>query len=263
MEPADFPHPVAGIDGCRFGWVCATFDGATYRASVHADIHAVWKTVKSSQLALIDMPIGLLDAGDEDRACEREARQLLGKRHVCVFTPPLRPALGVSTYEGASAQNKQLSGKALSKQAWAISDKIREVDDFMQRRPEARVILREAHPEILFLTLNDGRPILESKKSKLGRERRLDLLAPHVDAEAVLADVRQGHRKRDVADDDVIDALVNAVGAALCVRYGTTSLPAEPIRDAMGLMMEMVLPAHTGIDFSTTTVQSGNSRTTR
>ena len=42
----------------------------------------------------------------------------------------------------------------ISRQLWNIGDKIKEVDDFMT--PERQATIKEAHPELIFLRLNEN-----------------------------------------------------------------------------------------------------------
>jgi predicted RNase H-like nuclease len=43
-----------------------------------------------------------------------------------------------------------VNGKAVTKQTFAILQKIREVDALLQTRPELREVVREVHPEVAF-----------------------------------------------------------------------------------------------------------------
>ena len=239
---------VVGIDGCPKGWCCVELsldDGCeTWHAEVLDDIHAVWRRFGHAQLILIDIPIGLWDAGTQQRRCEAEARRWLGRRRSSVFTPPLRSSLRFETYARASAHNYRLSGRKLSIQAWGITSKIAEVDRFLTAEPAARGILREAHPEILFSVLNGDEPMAFTKKDPRGARERRTLLSnrcPYVNE--IHAAVRKGHRKRDVADDDICDALVESVCAQHIARgAGAATLPAQPGVDSRCLPMEMVFP---------------------
>lgn len=234
---------VVGIDGCRTGWCCVALAGDGWRAEVAATIDAAWEAFGHAELILIDIPIGLKDAGSEPRSCEALARRLLRNRASSVFTPPLRPALQCSTYAEASALNFALSGRKLSRQAWGIAGKIREVDAFLSRCKTGRGRLRESHPEVLFATLNADVPMQHPKRTDAGKRERGGLLSTYVHApESLIAALRRDHPKRAVADDDVLDACVLAVCARLCVDGGIAALPATAERDSLGLPMEMVYP---------------------
>lgn len=101
-------------------------------------------------------------------------------------------------------------------------------------------IVRESHPEICFWSLNEQRPMTENKKCRAGREERLNTLKKiSPKAEAVVETAAKAHPRKDVAWDDVIDALVLAVTARLGHRRLRT-LPPNPQRDSFGLPMEIV-----------------------
>ena len=108
-----------GIDGCRAGWFCVILDGNggwSYRLA--PDAHAVGALAGSAVSALIDIPIGLPDAGPDERLCDREARHLLrGGRAASVFPVPARQTLAVNSYAEALVTNRKATGPGLSKQS--------------------------------------------------------------------------------------------------------------------------------------------------
>ena len=166
---------LAGVDGCRRGWVVATEVGATVVESF-AEIVA-----ERFDLVLIDIPIGLLDEGR--RRCDMEARALLGLRKSSVFPAPSRSLLAQSRYAGQC-----------SVQLWNILAKIREVDTLMTPRLQQRV--REGHPECSF-ALMKGAPLLHAKKTRPGELERRRLLSPRFDHISDLP---------GAARDDLLDA---------------------------------------------------------
>jgi len=147
---------LAGVDGCRAGWVAASDRGARLYPTF-AEIVA-----QRFELVLIDVPIGLLRAGP--RPCDLQARSLLGARRSSVFPAPGRRLLRARRY-----------GRQCSIQLWNILHKIREVDEAMTPRLQRRV--REAHPEVSFALLN-GAPLRFAKKSADGEAERRRLLRP-------------------------------------------------------------------------------------
>lgn len=231
-----------GIDGCRRGaWfgVALGRDGAwEARLLPTADIGHI---VRSAHAALIDIPIGLVESGPQERACDREARRLLGrKRAASVFPAPARASLRARGYTEAVSINRRVTGRGISRQSWAIAPAIRAVDDLLQRDERARAVLREGHPELCFWALNGGTPLAYDKKSAAGRAERMAIVRRFFPPAAVLLEqAASGYRRREVAFDDIIDAMVLAVTAKIGDgRYRT--LPAHPPRDAAGLPMEMV-----------------------
>ncbi|MEM9295813.1 MAG: DUF429 domain-containing protein, partial [Planctomycetota bacterium] len=126
-----------GLDGCKAGWVAASFDGQALAFRLFDSIEA-WAADDDWQApqTLIDMPIGLLSAGCPGdppyapgvRGCDAAARRLLGPRRSSVFAAPSREALAAPDYPSANAANRAAIGKGLSKQAYYLIPKVREVD---------------------------------------------------------------------------------------------------------------------------------------
>lgn len=119
----------------------------------------------------IDMPIGLLDG--EPRSCDGEARKLLGPRRSSIFPTPVRATLAATDYAEACRLSRQVCGKALSKQAFNLLPKIRELDRLV--RPDDQDRLVEAHPECAFVRLA-GHPLEHPKRTEDGRATRRRLL---------------------------------------------------------------------------------------
>jgi predicted RNase H-like nuclease len=232
----------AGIDGCREGnWFCVELgrdDAWDFRI---LPIDGVGQVAHSAQIVLIDIPIGLLDSGSEERVCDREARRLLApKRGSSVFPAPAREALRAGSFLQAAEINRRLTGRGISKQTWAIAPRIRAIDDLFQRDAKLRGVLRECHPEICFWALNGGKPMVNNKKTAEGRAERLAVLRRFCPAaDDLFAKAAASHRRSQLALDDIIDAMVAAVTAKTGDgRYRT--LPVHSPRDATGLPMEMV-----------------------
>ncbi len=224
---------VAGVDGCRAGWlaVLASHEGSNLAIT----LSACWPDLPLSHAALVgvDMPIGLAERGP--RACDSAARRLLPReRKASVFAPPRRAMLARATWAEANALGRRLDGKGLSRQAWTLVPKIRELDRTLGPADQARI--REVHPELVFLRLNRGRA-LARKRTPDGRTLRLRLLgrAGLTGLEALLARVP----RRDARPDDVLDAAACALAARDMLSGRATRLPSEPPLDARGLRMEI------------------------
>jgi len=231
-----------GIDGCRAGWFCVVLDERdNWSCRVVPDAAVLGELVAAADSALIDIPIGLPGSGPDGRLCDREARQLLGRgRASSVFSAPARSTLAAATYPQALDLNRQASGRGLSKQAWNIVPKIREIDTLLHNNRALRGVLRESHPELCFWALNGREAMHFNKKAREGQQERLRVLA-HVfpPCQALFEQACTGFLRRQVARDDIIDAMVCAVTA----RYGYggyLTLPFRPPRDRHRLAMEMV-----------------------
>jgi predicted RNase H-like nuclease len=231
-----------GVDGCSAGWLAARNDSSgTIELAVFPRIEDALEAADSADVILIDIPIGLISRGGEGRACDRIARRLLGSpRASSVFTPPCRPALACSSYVQASRLNERLTGKRLTKQAWGISRKIKEVDELLRRRTDLRDRVYEAHPELLFRALNGGRPMSHGKATAAGLAERLSTLSRFLpSANEVFEDAAARWPRSKVSRDDITDAIVALVNAS----FGTARLqtiPDPPDRDEFGLPMRMV-----------------------
>lgn len=231
-----------GIDGCRAGWFWVALSGArAWDIGLDADAAALAAHGRGARLMLIDVPIGLPDSDRAERRCDRDARALLGPpRAASVFRVPARPALRAPTYAAASQRNRRLTGAGLSRQTWGIAPKISDIDRLLRARPALRGILRETHPEVCFWSLNGGRPMAHNKKTAAGRRERLAILRAHLAAtDAIIRAGLDRFRRREVARDDIVDALVAAVTAQRAGGRPRT-LPARPPRDAFGLPMAIV-----------------------
>lgn len=225
-------HHFLGIDGCPAGWVGAsiTYNNDTPVSCEWLRFHTFAAVLQAQPKFLqiaVDMPIGLLDEHRKGgRVCDQAARKAISPRHSSVFSAPPRPALYAETYDEARPYG-------LSKQAFNICKKIREIDDLLTPELQERVF--EAHPELAFTRLA-GHPMTHNKKGSPGRAERIAALTrvfPH--AQAWLAAIP--FLRKQVARDDAIDALALAHvaftkhhGQALC-------LPEEPTRDSKGLAM--------------------------
>jgi predicted RNase H-like nuclease len=219
---------VAGVDGCRAGWVAFNVALPSRQTTVEiVDLPTLLKT-RPPDLACIgiDIPIGLLDGS---RACDRAARTLLGwPRRNSVFSPPCRAALAVADYGGACSINRRIIGSKLTKQAWCIAPKVKQVDDAIT--PECQRWAYEVHPEVCFWALAGQRPMTHKKKSSAGVTERLELLRsvfPTIDHHLQ-------NRPSGVSKDDLLDAAV-AAWTALKLHNGEARSVCDPQRDSKGL----------------------------
>jgi predicted RNase H-like nuclease len=226
---------VAGIDGCRGGWLVAMLpaDGPGHGADVrvHPDLGEVAEALRSGRIAAaaIDIPIGL--PAKCARACDLEARRLLGPRRSSMFPAPVRAVLGTTSYADACAVSRAVSGKALSKQLYNIVGKIRAVDRLESPRLQQRLF--EACPELSFALMDDGRPMRHPKRSAEGRAERVALL----EQESGLGPVDSAP-PAGAARDDVLDALALVWTARRYVDGSCLRLGGQ--LDETGLRMEVV-----------------------
>jgi len=245
-----------GVDNCKTSWFAiALKDNGNPEASCFRNISELWDKYKKASMILIDIPIGLRDEGNEERKCDKEARAKLKRpRASSVFPAPCRPAIyEEEDYKKASNINRQVTGKGLTKQTFAIMHKIRDVDDFLRNNKSAKLRIRETHPEICFWALNGKRAMLYSKKEKelKGYEERKYLLESvckyiyhkkwrKIDDLIKECTTPEYKKENGVARDDVLDALVAAITARLVYKNRFTAPPEKREKDHQGLRMEIV-----------------------
>lgn len=242
------PRPaIAGADGCKAGWIAvrASVAGgsgargargtATAPPVEHAlcpDIAALLAWTAGCTLA-IDIPIGL--SADGARGAEASARAVLGARRSSVFNAPPRAVLGARNWAEANAISRRVSGKGLSQQTFHITAKIAAVDAALRADARAAARVVEVHPEVCFTLLHGGTPMRHPKRTRAGHAERSRLVGQEFPG--AFDAIRAAYRAKDVASDDILDALVT-LWSARRIRAGTArAFPAHWTRDAHGLPM--------------------------
>ncbi len=231
-----------GVDGCPGGWFCVELGvGNTWRIALEPGPSTLITRTNDKRLALIDIPIGLLEGTDPHRECDRQARKLLGRpRAASVFPTPTRQAVYAKSYEHALAINHERVGRGLSKQTWNITPKIKQLDEVFRSTPRLRERIRESHPEVCFWSLNGKQAMQYNKKQVQGFLERLALLTRYFSRTSGVVDAAlEQYPRKYLARDDILDALVLAVSARFGVKRLTT-IPVDPPVDRYGIAMEMV-----------------------
>lgn len=232
---------VAGVDGCKSGWVVASAtlgSGARFTRVTCTIVRSFDDVLPLADVIAIDIPIGLAQSAEPGgRLVDRLARKRLGPRATSVFAAPIRGVLKCSTYAEALAVSRASGahGLGLSKQTFNITPKIREVDARMT--PELQRRVYESHPELVFTVIRRERPCAHNKKTPEGRKERLDALTAVLRRSAEGAMSRMA--RRDALPDDVIDAHALLWSARRRAMGSAERLPTDPPRDARGLAMEM------------------------
>ena len=231
-----------GVDGCKSGWFAIELNETNeFKIELFANISDLWQKYNENSLILIDIPIGLKENYPKSRSCDLEARKILGSpRRNSVFPVPCRQAINEHTYESACIVNEKYLGTKLSIFAWRIVPKIKEVDLFLLKNESARSQIMEIHPELCFCHLA-GKPMHYSKKDKDGISERLEVLkrvCPSTNE--IFRSSLSRYKRKEVARDDILDALSAAVTAKLGHKYGFTSIPENGEIDPKGLPMQMV-----------------------
>ncbi|MGD8991537.1 MAG: DUF429 domain-containing protein [Desulfobacterales bacterium] len=230
-----------GVDGCKKGWFAVSLgSGRNWAIDVYKTINVLWDAVKPLSMMFIDIPIGLPHSNR--RACDLETRQLLGRRGSSVFGVPCRRALQAKNYHQACRINKQVVGVKLSIQAWQIAAKIKEVDTWLQNTRKAQSMVCESHPELCFWALAGKHSMAYPKKTVQGFTERYSVLKKiYPQSGAIVKQALNAFQRKELARDDILDALVLAVSARFSAGKPKT-VPLKPALDKKGLAMQIVYP---------------------
>jgi predicted RNase H-like nuclease len=214
------PTLVAGVDGCRKGWIAIVLeDGHFARAELARTFADLLPRLADAEVIAVDIPIGLPD-GSERRAADVEAKKRLGQLGPAVFATPSRVVLEAPSYSEANALSKELFGRGISCQSYALRKKILEVDACAANDDR----IYEVHPEVCFAEMN-GEPLTHSKKSWHGQSTRLRLLA---NAGITIPDDLGD--EGTIPPDDIIDAAA-AAWSAHRIAAGTSEKVGKPVPD--------------------------------
>ena len=232
-----------GVDRSGGSWLGVAFDATGFdHAAVFDEIGELWQRYEeTAALILVDVPVGLLESGSEERQCDKLAREILDADRA-VVTPPVREATRKRRYPVAKRVNERKAGQPLSKRAFEMSDGISAVDSLLRNVPEAKATFRESHPEVCFRAFA-GDPLEHQKTTAAGYAERMRTLA-NFDANAPPT-VQAAAEATAGAEIDVEDVL-NAVVLAYTAHPGPGSLrtlPPDPPLDPAGLPMEIVYRA--------------------
>jgi threonine dehydratase len=232
---------VAGVDGCPGGWIAVyrAIDGRTPpRVALHSRFSDIFLAAEEPSVIAVDMPIGLPDAIEGGgRGPEQALRKVLGARQSSVFCVPSRAAVYAPDYAAAcaAAERSSLPPRKVSKQAFHLFPKIRELDGLLREDPARAAVVHETHPEGVFALLK-GSPLSQPKKLKSspwapGLAERRQLL----ETAGLPADLLLQKPPRGAAADDLLDACACSV-AALKILAGTARIFAGAVAtDAYGL----------------------------
>ncbi|MCF6376835.1 DUF429 domain-containing protein [Nocardioides KLBMP 9356] len=214
--------PVLGVDACKGGWVGVVVDPArrtsVFTADTIASLVALVRETYDVAVVGIDIPIGLPDAGG--RRADAEARRELVGKASSLFSTPTRVALEAPTYaDGRAANVAATGGTSVSAQAYALREKVLQVDAWVRGRPGVEVV--EVHPELSFARMA-GSPVLASKKDPDGVRARREALAAHGIA------APPWFRGSGFGEDDLLDACAAAWSAVRHSLGLSESFPETP-----------------------------------
>ena len=224
---------IIGIDGCKSGWFSIWENqDKSIHSSVFSNLNELKNFFKNeSQLILgIDMPVVLSEV--IPRQADQLARKLLSKKASSVFTAPTPEMLDQPNYEKASLVSKRLFGKSMSLQSWYLFPKIKDVQTMIHHED---MQIYEIHPELSFRAMNNEQVILESKKTQEGFALRNALLSMHF-KNFIFEDIRNQHARKDVMDNDILDALAVLWSAKRIQSNQASFLPQAPEKPNMQIV---------------------------
>jgi predicted RNase H-like nuclease len=222
---------VAGVKPCGTGWLVAgaKLHGTTFAAEepqiLETFIEVLDQRPAFATIAL-DAPIGYLESYERGgRACDREARALIGRRGAAIASAPVRPQLVEEleqSLDGLSAISRRLLPRYREVAA--------EMAPYLQRS------VYEVSAELSFYQLNEDRPLNWSKRTRAGQEERRALLARKIPGgervyDATLPRIPRSH---------MLDAAALMWTARRIFARAAVRLPEDPQWDEQGLRMEIV-----------------------
>jgi predicted RNase H-like nuclease len=224
---------IIGIDGCKSGWFSVWENqDKSIQSSVFSNLNELKNFFKNeSQLIIgIDMPVVLSEV--IPRQADQLARKLLSKKASSVFTAPTPEMLNQPNYEKASLVSKRLFGKSMSLQSWYLFPKIKDVQTMIHHED---MQIYEIHPELSFRAMNNEQVILESKKTLEGFALRNSLLSMHF-KNFIFEEIRRHYARKDVMDNDILDALAVLWSAKRIQSNQASFLPQTPEKPNMQIV---------------------------
>lgn len=246
MSPFHLDRTIAGVDGCKAGWVAAVAEpDGRFRLAVFPAFDVLLGALSDDAVVAVDMPIGLPGrVGKGGREAEAAARAYLRRFKSSVFSIPSRRAVEAevgpwrnatersASHRRASAVARDTSSpsRGMSIQTFGILPKIREIDGLLRAKQSFRERVVESHPEVVFQRLGgEAAPHHPKASAEGGDERRALLLSLGLPEHLFRA------RPSGVGRDDILDAAALLFTAARVARGEAQTLPAPFNRDAFGL----------------------------
>ena len=246
------PSALAGVDGCRAGWIAAveTCDGsASFLVAAH--FHDILAALPNDALLAVDMPIGLPDRiVGGGRVAEMAGRaRLTGPRRSSIFPIPARSAVEAGAGPFATAEDRGAAYRESCRLARAASDpprapsiqsfglfpRIMELDGLLRANASLAARVFESHPELAFAGLNGGSPLRYPKKRHGARCAEGEAERQTLLRRADLPPALLGERPKGAGEDDRLDACVLLLVARRLREGQAVSYPDPPGCDAHGL----------------------------
>ena len=217
---------VAGVDGCRGGWIIVYSNNNLLQGEMLKDINELLDFQRRVNIAriAIDIPVGLPAKEKIYRNVDKKAKELLKERSSSVFFAPIAELVKYKEeydyqkdYKEICEESIRLTGKKISRQIFCIFNKLQDVEKHKDRMIKNGFI--EFHPELCWKNINS------SKKKASGYKERLKEIASELnmaeeEVDNFIKSIRN-NRCKIIAKDDVIDALC---GLIVAKKYLTESI---------------------------------------
>lgn len=248
-----------GVDWSAGTWLAVVYTGDTYsHIRVEDEIEDIWTAYAGDGTRIVvDIPIGLFEQSDAQpgrklvRRCDSTARTVVGPQYRSVFNPPCREVveakLAGRSYTEVKDRQREITGVGLTRQAYAISEGIAQVDQLVCGQADPSRLV-EGHPEVCFRAFA-GAQLEWSKRTMAGVTERLEALDRYApDPTETLREIGQALQStsdRRVGLDDTLDAIALALTAGASERelWHLPNDQGEPPTDEKGLPMQMVYRA--------------------
>lgn len=228
----DLPYKVvAGVTPWGKRWVAATakLAGSTFAPEppkVYDSFTDVLDERPAFDAIVINAPVGYVERRASGvRACDREARALLGRRGITVRNAPSRAML--LAIETPSDEHLDVVSAVLL-------PRYREVA--LEMSPYRQRMVYEGNPELSFFQLNGNVPLKLSKRNEAGREERRAVLLAKIPGINKIIDTKLDH----VPEKHLLDAAALLWSARRVFGHAARRLPEEAVWDSEGLRMELV-----------------------
>jgi len=228
---------LAGVVPCPGGWLVASgklvgINLFPQAPQVVARLREVLDAVPEYTVIALAAPVGLPDWPSRGgRACDREARRLLGwPRSGAVRSAPCRLVVDTRSRLSAVANN----GGRLDVVSMRLLPRIKEVASEIQSHRQRTVY--EAHPALSFFQLNGDKPLTTAKRTVDGIAERRRLLIKRMPGLEAFLDTRVA----GASAWQLLDAAAVLWTARRIAARAVNRVPEQPEWNGEGLRMEII-----------------------
>ena len=228
----DLPYTVvAGVTPWRTKWLAASakMHGSTFAPEppkIFDSFLEVLNERPAYVVIIVNAPIGYVDSPDKGvRACDEQARALLGRRGSSLHSAPTRAVL-----EGRIGWREG----GLDAVSATLLPRYREVAAEMS--PYRQRVVYEGNPELSFYQLNKDTPLKRSKLIEEGRDERRAVLEVRLPGIERVLDANVD----DVPLKHLYDAAALLWTARRVSAHAAKRIPTDAVWDSEGLRMEIV-----------------------